>query len=157
MKLLPYDKFEIETFLSPVQARKLIETIIVPKPSFSQAFLNALDNMFKKSGTDQFIGKLDDHGFRLTRVIYYRNSFLPIVKGRFEQGSVGTRLEVSMTLHPAITVFVLIWFIGVGTIGLMAILYMFLNNFHPKFLIPIAIFLLGGSAFKRHSYLKQKK
>ena len=143
MILLPYEKFQIDTFLSPIEARKRIESIVVPTPSFGTRFVNSLNNMFKKSGADQFIGKIDDQGFRLRRLIYYRNSFLPVVKGRFQQGSAGTKVDVTMTLHPAVMVFMLIWFGGLGTMGVIPMFVVLSTGFRPELLIPIGMFLFG--------------
>src|SRR5262249_53828994 len=55
-------------------------------------------------------GSANDEGFRLQRIIYYRNSFLPVVKGRFVEGNLGTDILVSMTLHPLVLLFMLVWF-----------------------------------------------
>lgn len=143
MMLLPYEKFQIETSLSSIDARKRLESIVVPTPSLSKFFWNTFDNMFKKSGADQFTGTVNDQGFQLRRVIHYRNSFLPVVKGKFEQGTVATKVDVKMTLHPAVMVFIFIWFGGVITIGIIPMLGMLKDGFPPDLLFPIGMLLFG--------------
>jgi hypothetical protein len=143
MILLPYERFQIETSLSLIEAKKRIESIIVPPPPFGTRFINALDNMFKKSGADQFTGKIDDQGFQIRRIIYYRNSFLPVVKGKFEQGSAGTNVVVKMTLHPVALVFMVIWFGGLGTIVFSSLSVMFSRGSDPILVTAVGMFFFG--------------
>jgi hypothetical protein len=143
MILLPYEKFEIETSLSAMEARKRIETIVVPKPSFGTQFVNSLNNMFKKSGANQFTGKVDEQGFQISRLIYYHNSFLPVVKGKFDLGSAGTRINVTIALSPLVMVFELIWIAGVITIGVIPMLGMLKDGMRMEFLLPLGMLLFA--------------
>jgi 1,4-dihydroxy-2-naphthoate octaprenyltransferase len=57
-----------------------------------------------------FEGVLSMTGFKICRVINYRNSFLPIVVGKMLprlQG--GTRIEVQMRMQWIVTAFMLLW------------------------------------------------
>ncbi|GAB3916219.1 hypothetical protein [Larkinella terrae] len=49
--------------------------------------------------TELFQGKISETGFEISRIIRYRNSFLPLVKGRFESnGMGGLDIRIVMTL-----------------------------------------------------------
>ncbi len=67
-------------------------------------------------------GEVSPNRFKISRVIYYRNSFLPIIKGELKADLGGTRLDIKMSLHPFVIVFMAIWFGGVG-LGAMATIF----------------------------------
>jgi len=73
----------------------------------------------------EFEGAIWPQGFRVSRIIYYRNSCIPIVTGRFEPSSTGTRIVIEMKMHP------LGWVLLVGGMGMF-------------FFVPGAI-LAGGA------------
>jgi hypothetical protein len=60
------------------------------------------------------IGIVDDDSFRVRRDIRYRNSFLPLVWGRFVSTPTGTRVNVIMFMHPLVALFMVFW---LGTAG----------------------------------------
>jgi len=47
-----------------------------------------------------FMGKVSPEGFKLAQVLNYRNSFQPILYGRFEPVAEGARVRVRMMPHP---------------------------------------------------------
>ena len=61
-----------------------------------------------------FIGTVQDDSFRLRRDIRYRNSFLPLVWGRFISTPTGTRVSVTMFIHPLVALFMAFWLGMVG-------------------------------------------
>lgn len=73
----------------------------------------------------EFEGNVSPQGFRISRIISYRNSCIPIIRGRFEQSGTGTRVVIEMKMHP------LGWVFLVGGMGLSC-------------LVPAAIILGGG-------------
>jgi len=109
--------------------------------------------MFKKSGADKFTGKVDDQGFQIRRLIYYKNSFIAVVKGKFEQGSVGTKIDITMTLHPAAMVFEFIWVAGVITIGLIPMLDMVVKDGFRWDMLGLVGRLLFGWLLIQFSFL----
>jgi hypothetical protein len=70
MWLLPYRSFTIESPLEPSAARARLNDAIQPTRWFRSS-----------PATAPFEGVLDGTRFQLQRVIRYRNSFLPVVKG----------------------------------------------------------------------------
>lgn len=99
MRLLPYDSFTIQT-IEPLPAvlEKLNSHIEAPKLrwTFSRNHL-------------PYEGTLNHSGFEIRRIIHYRNSFLPKIRGRFEPASPGTLVHITMGLHPFVTAFLLFW------------------------------------------------
>ena len=61
-----------------------------------------------------FEGSVFQEGFKISRAIYYRNSFLPMVHGKFILSDRGVIVDVHMILHPFVIVFALLWCGGVG-------------------------------------------
>jgi hypothetical protein len=61
-----------------------------------------------------FIGCVRDESFKLRRDIRYRNSFLPRLRGRIVPTPTGTRVSVTMFLHPFVALFMVFWLGGVG-------------------------------------------
>jgi len=60
----------------------------------------------------EFEGMVSPQGFRISRIISYRNSCIPILSGRFEPFSAGTRIVIEMKMHP------LGWVFLVGGMGI---------------------------------------
>jgi hypothetical protein len=90
------------------------------------------------------------------RDIWYRNDFRPIVTGRVTSVPTGVRVSVNTFLHPAVAMFMAIWFSGVGLVaGLGAWTYLRTPpNAHTWSLIPVAmlifgVVLVGGGFFQR--------
>jgi hypothetical protein len=61
-----------------------------------------------------FIGCVRDESFKLRRDIRYRNSFLPQLRGRIIPTSTGTRVSVTMFLHPVVALGTVFWLGAVG-------------------------------------------
>ncbi|MBD2200248.1 MULTISPECIES: hypothetical protein [Calothrix] len=100
MKLLPYDSF----------------TIVVPQPlSVVLQRLNAkveAPKLYRFSREHApYQGTVSEQGFQITRIIHYRNSFLPVIKGRFQiESSYQTEVHIKMSLHPFVMAFLGFWF-----------------------------------------------
>lgn len=102
MQLLPYDTFTIQSQepLSDV-IKRLEAHIEAPK---------AVRWSFSRNHAP-YQGTLSNAGFEITRVIHYRNSFLPNIQGRFESLPGGTVIRVTMRLHPFVTGFLFLWYL----------------------------------------------
>ena len=55
-------------------------------------------------------GTISSSGFEIRRIIHYRNSFLPNIRGRFESSAEGTLIRVTVKLHPFVIAFLLFWY-----------------------------------------------
>src|SRR6476661_6862487 len=63
----------------------------------------------REGGRTLFRGDVWDSGFRLTRVLGYRNGFVPLLVGRFESVPGGTRVTVSVRLTAWSAAFACCW------------------------------------------------
>ena len=52
----------------------------------------------------EFRGQVLENGFRIRRNIRGRNSYLPLIKGKLEPTSNGTRIILTFTLHPIVLI-----------------------------------------------------
>jgi hypothetical protein len=107
MWLVPYDAFTIETDLDVDEAIDRIgRAIHPPQSSWS----------FGRRRAEGFEGTSRPWGYRINRIIGYRNSFLPFAYVRFEDaGDRRARVRVRLTLHPAVGVFSTIWIVMMGS------------------------------------------
>lgn len=91
MTFLPYETVVLETTLPKEEVIARLTREIAPK---SFAF-------WKKSGDQAFRGSLNGNEFEITRIIGYRNSFLPLVNGHIQASENGTRIALQIRLPPS--------------------------------------------------------
>ncbi len=65
-------------------------------------------NLFQKTAKP-YEGKIDGRTFQIRRLIRYRNSFRPEIKGEISPDVNGTTINVKMRLHMAVIVFICFW------------------------------------------------
>jgi hypothetical protein len=97
MKFLPSDTFRIQTSEPVSVVVNRLSTEVEPEKLFDL-------NMFRKHKI--FAGKVWDSGFKVSRIISGRNSFKPIITGKFEPISSGTIIDIKMSLHPLVIGFI---------------------------------------------------
>lgn len=98
---LPFRQFSIDTELSEAEVVERLRAIVEP----GNVFLAGLRRTNKL-----FAGEVSPDGFQILRLIFYRNSSLPILIGRFEIGPRGARVQVTMRLMRFVQVFLAVWF-----------------------------------------------
>ena len=134
MKLLPIDSYEIETTQTLEEAAALLSSNVEPRKWFRFGRSHKL-----------FEGEVTYEGFKILRIINYRNSFLPIIRGTFEQTQTGVKLALRMSLHPFVIAFMCVWFGGVG-LGMLACVGGLIRSLSvplPVFFIPFAMLIFG--------------
>ncbi|MDJ1176443.1 hypothetical protein [Roseofilum capinflatum] len=100
MRILPYDHFTLKTSVTIPELIHHLETRI-EEPKIWE---------WRSSGTHApYRGTLSPDGFKIQRVIHYRNSFLPQIRGRFEALPDGTAVHITLSLHPFVSSFLLFW------------------------------------------------
>jgi len=115
-KLPPKDSFTIESQMD-AEAKAIAQKLalfISPRPmlGWSRAQQQTL-----------YHGSISAQGFELTRSINHRNSFLPLIKGRFEALPQGTAVHVTMALQPIIIAFCTVWYLSWYSIGIPVFLW----------------------------------
>ena len=91
--LIPYKRISIKTPLSIdsiVQA--MSKVIAAPRDLFQEPHI--LNGKF-------YEGKVSSQGFEIQRIIYTRNTFLPVLYGKFIAEETGTQVDVQIVVHPA--------------------------------------------------------
>lgn len=155
MKYLPFENITYKTRLDSEEILKRLTDITEPKRPLKKSVF------FGSSNHKAYEGSIDVESFNIIRIIGYRNSFLPRIKGNIEKGYSGTKINVKMKLSPFVIAFMFIWFGGVG-ISCFAVLTLFSSrsNFDPTKLIPFAMLVFGYAivtgGFKYES-IKTKK
>jgi hypothetical protein len=132
--LIPYKHISIATSLGIDEAVTLISNSISPRGSWFQ---------WPAKGGKEFEGKVSSEGFTINRVIRYRNSFLPIMYGRFTPTDNGVRVIIHMTMHPLVIGFSILWCAGVASWSLVSIgSWIATGNLDQVGLIPLAMLAL---------------
>ena len=65
---------------------------------------------FPSNVKECFHGTIADNTFRLQRNIQYRNSFLPVIRGRVDPTESGSEIRLEMSIHPLVMAFLAVWF-----------------------------------------------
>jgi hypothetical protein len=112
---VPFYRFDIDVDAPPSVLVERLRSIVRDKPTFWESLRQMWP--FANPAGPPFIGSVQSESLRIRRDIRYRNSFLPIIWGRVIQNGVGTRVSVTMFLHPLVTLFMIFW---LGFVGRMA-------------------------------------
>lgn len=141
--LIPYEKLKIKSPLSATDALKKLDEVIEPKRSFRK---------FWDSNHKPYEGKIDGSQFTTTRIIHYRNSFLPVIKGEVQSEISGSTINVTMYPHILVILFMSLWLGFVGFFFIV-ILSSFISSISQAstvsadtptvIFIPAAMFIFG--------------
>lgn len=96
--------------------RTIVATPLTPDV-LAQKLLPFVDTKYKwhlwRRSRKEFRGLVTKDGFRLIRNIKGRNTYLPLINGRFEQTATGTNIIITYTLHPVATTLMAVLFAGI--------------------------------------------
>ena len=59
-----------------------------------------------------FIGHIEKNNFDINRIINYRNSFLPFIRGKIISTAQGSEVSIQMSMHLLIVILISFWIIG---------------------------------------------
>jgi hypothetical protein len=109
MRLFPFEHLVVRTSLTEIEIVEKLESSIEPK-----RLLRIFDFDHKP-----YQGKIEDHSFSTERIISYRNSSLPQIKGTIEPEIGGCKIEMTMSLHPFAALFTALWvsILGLTMVG----------------------------------------
>ncbi|RYD89508.1 MAG: hypothetical protein EOP54_25490 [Sphingobacteriales bacterium] len=113
MKLFPHHKLILHTRLSPQQCLDHLEVNTTPA--------NPTGFRWREPKGTKFIGFTYPDSFRVRPVLYYNNSFLPIVHGAVTPIPMGSQITITFKLAPFVLVFMYFW-IGILTLVTVGIL-----------------------------------
>lgn len=98
MKYLPFERITYSTSLSQQEIIKRLSDVVEPKKI-----------SFRRNYTKDYVGSVDTDSFDISRVINYRNSFLPQIYGNIQNNNYGTEIQVTMTLDGFVFLFTIGW------------------------------------------------
>ncbi len=154
MKYLPFERITYSTSFSQQEIIKRLSEVVEPK-KFS----------FRRKPVKDYEGSVDTNSFDISRVISYRNSFLPEIHGTIQKNNDRTEIQVTMTLNGFVYVFTIAWCLITSiSFGFLLIKGIRDKGITLEFFIPLLMLLfiygLTMICFKMESqkskeYLKQ--
>jgi len=142
MLFVPSEQFTIETSLTQDEVQQRLTEVIESNRMVRLPFSNH----------KPYQGEVGNDWFEASRIIYYRNSFLPIIKGTIESTLDGCVITITMRPHILVTIFSIFWF-GMLGITLLSMLCGMLGNLWklngtdtgvvPSIVIPLGLFVFG--------------
>jgi hypothetical protein len=136
MKFLPYERLKIKTLLSNQEVLKRLDNAVEPKRYFR--FFGAKDKPYE--------GKVEGTHFEVSRIIGYRNSFLPMIKGDVQTEMSSCSIYISMQPHVLVIAFMIFWLGGVG-LFFLAILGSFILSLAQTGAADPSLLLFPGGMF----------
>ncbi len=148
MRFLPHDSFDIETSMSPEEIARSLKASVEPRKLFRLSSKHAI-----------FQGELLCNGFKISRIIHYRNSFLPIINGTIRASHSGFIISINMRLHRFVMAFMCFWFGGVSIGMLTAIMGLLSGKTHSSLilLIPFGMLVFGWALVSGGFWFEAKK
>jgi hypothetical protein len=133
MPLLPFKRYELQSDRTPGELVAAIDAAVEPR-----RFLR-----FTKAKCP-FEGEVSDREFNVQRTIGYRNSFLPQISGTIDPDPQGSRIAITMSLHPLVLGFLVFW---LGLVLMMLVLFLLpshrVGSAHWAALVPAGMFVFG--------------
>lgn len=144
MKFLPIERYTLLTKLSPEEVKKLLEANVAPRSTGFQLKFG----WNKPANSKPYEGVVRNNSFEISRIIDYRNSFLPVITGDISHEIVHTAVKIRMTLSIVVAVIMSIWMIGVlgafvACFGMMIEGFRSGGKFEPVLLVPSGMLVFG--------------
>lgn len=114
---------------------------------------------FCNSSNAEFIGEINASAFKIVRRIVYKNSFLPVIVGTVKVENGISVIDVKMSLHFFIRIFLAVWFGIIGFFFLLLCLNFLIEGMKEgQMLLGVAMFFILGQALVRAGfYIPAKK
>lgn len=105
---MPFYSFQLSVPAPPDVVAERIRRVVSPTPNL----WGTLASSWKRpqASSSPFLGSVENLTFRIRRNIQYRNSFLPMIRGKINPMPTGSRVNVFMYMHPFSLAFMLVWF-----------------------------------------------
>lgn len=135
MKYLPSENITYKSKLTEEEIIIRIAEVIEPKKMF---------RFFKNRATKPYEGRVIDKTFEISRIINYRNVFLPVIIGVIQRDLDSTTIKVKMRLNYIVLFFLCIWFAVTGIGCLPLLIFLFTGSgFESSILAPWAMLIVG--------------
>jgi hypothetical protein len=146
MTFIPYKRFVIETSLPREKVIGKLLQVVQPKKFWPNPFSDE---------RKQFQGTVSKDNFTAVRNIYYLNSFIPYIKGRFDSSDNGTKIIITMATHPFIIITFALVFAFFGYFLFTFLMGLIFGTFVIIGCIALA-YTICTLAFKRESALDRR-
>ena len=120
--MLPVENFTLKSNLGVEELKRRIAEHIESRKVFRLSF-------GKNRLAKPYEGEIKKNTFRISRIINYRNSFLPLITGHIGNGADETVIIVRMRMFVFTIVFMSLW---MGIAGLVGILFLWFAIFSPE-------------------------
>ena len=159
-RLLPFDNFKITSRLPVTEVQlRLAQSVQSKRPS--------LFTFAPHPNTKPYEGTITGNTFKISRIIDYRNSFLPIIKGEISTYLGKTEISVRMRPIVFVVIFMTFWLTMTGLVCLGILFFAIVSlkkaspqNFEPILIMPFAMFAFGYAlimfCYKRESNNSKK-
>lgn len=98
MKFFPTENLIYKTKLKETEILRRLSENIEPENKIRIG-------LYRSGSSISYEGFIKDHGFKITRIISYRNTFIPQIFGNIEKDYDGTKVKIKMRLHVFVSVF----------------------------------------------------
>lgn len=145
MKYLPFERITYTTDQTGKEVMEKLNEFVEPK-KFG----------FGKKYSKEYEGVVNPDSFEISRIINYRNSFLPQINGTIHPSNAGTQIDVTMRLNAFVIFFLIVWcsFAIMFFIGICAMSIrdhnVSINSFIPLLML-LFVYILTMFGFKTES------
>lgn len=156
--LFPSRKLIYRSELQKEAIIQKLEENLEPRKIFS------LKNILAGRDRKLFEGTIKGDTFNINRIIFYRNAFLPRIKGQVEKNYAGSKIQVKFHLHFAIKIFLVVWYSVTGLASGVIFASFFKQNqdaFRIEALIPfgmlVIVYLISYWSFRGEANRAQEE
>jgi hypothetical protein len=142
-KILPFEDYVLASQLTVAEVYKYLAENIEPKRAFRFS-------VFSRTATKPYEGEISGNIFTISRIISYRNSFLPVITGNVSSLAGETQIHIKMKPVILVIIFMSFWLgvlglvcIGMFLTGLLQFKEILRSGFSPMNLIPFGMFGFG--------------
>lgn len=104
---MAFYSFHLNVPAQPDVVAERIRRVVGPAPNFWGTFSSSW--RVSRPGEAPFLGSVDNLSFQVRRNIHYRNSFLPMIRGKIVPTPTGSRVDVFMYIQPFSLAFMVLW------------------------------------------------
>jgi hypothetical protein len=110
----------LHAFASSATVLARVQAVTDSEPDLAARFKSAF-RLGARANEKPFVGRIEGSSFRLLRRIYHRNSFRPQIRGSVIDAPGGSEVDLTMSISPAVAIFLLVWFGMVGGFARIAL------------------------------------
>lgn len=143
-KFIPYEKL---TLICPYRSTEVLD-IIADNTEMDRSLKRQFLERIKMRSDYMFEGKITDKGFEISRIIFYRNSFLPVMIGEVRDQSFGSEIDLTLRMNWLVIVFGILWMGIVSVICISILIFtVFSGEVESMLMMPFGMWLFGAVLF----------